>query len=199
MSEVISHQGSGADKGALTAGEQIRSLLIAGDAGDGDAGAEDAAGSSGAEVAARRAHLGEHMQRHVQQLAHLGRPDVSLDVEEHRAGRIRGVGGVHRSIGEFPQEPGVDRAGSHTGVMPDAALGEEPFQLGAGEVRVEDEPRDRADRRQVAGAREVIASVGGPTVLPDDGAMQRFAGGPIPDHHGLPLVGDADGDHVLAL
>ncbi|MNT58838.1 hypothetical protein D3C72_1963020 [compost metagenome] len=37
------------------------------------------------------------------------------------------------------------------------------------------------------------AVVGGAPVLPDDGRMDRRAGGGIPDQGGLALVGDADG------
>ena len=41
------------------------------------------------------------------------------------------------------------------------------------------------------------AGVGGAPVLPDDGVVDRLAGGAIPDDRGLALVGDADAGDVL--
>ena len=43
------------------------------------------------------------------------------------------------------------------------------------------------------------ADVGGAAVLPDDGAVHGLAGGAVPHHGGLALVGDADRGDVLRL
>ncbi len=44
---------------------------------------------------------------------------------------------------------------------------------------------------------ELRADVGGAAVLPDDGAVHGLAGGAVPHHGGLALVGDADRGDVL--
>src|SRR6185369_197442 len=41
------------------------------------------------------------------------------------------------------------------------------------------------------------AEVGGPAVLPDDGAVDGPAGGAVPDDDGLALVGDPDGGDLV--
>ena len=43
------------------------------------------------------------------------------------------------------------------------------------------------------------ADIGGAAVLPDDGAVHRLAGGAVPHHGGLALVGDADRGDILCL
>ena len=46
---------------------------------------------------------------------------------------------------------------------------------------------------------ELLAESGGAAVLPDDGVIDGFAGGAVPDDGCLALVGDADGGHVAGL
>ena len=70
--------------------------------------------------------------------------------------------------------------------------------LGGAEVRVQRQARARAHLGlKVPGLAQGLAEIGGgAAVLPDDGAGQRAAAGAFPQHHGLALVGDADGGHV---
>jgi hypothetical protein len=44
----------------------------------------------------------------------------------------------------------------------------------------------------MAGVFKSLADVGGAAILPDDGIVDRPAGAAVPDHHGFPLIGDAD-------
>ena len=69
---------------------------------------------------------------------------------------------------------------------------QQPFDLRAREVRVEDEARALAHQRLVAGLPQLVAARRGPPVLPDERAVQRLAGLGIPRAHRLALVGDAD-------
>ena len=48
----------------------------------------------------------------------------------------------------------------------------------------------------VPGLAQRVADGGGAAVLPDDGVVDRPAGGAVPQHGGLALVGDADGGNV---
>ncbi len=69
---------------------------------------------------------------------------------------------------------------------------EDPGDLGAGEIGIDDQPRFGRDRRLMPVGLEPCADVGGAAVLPDDGAMDRLAGGLVPHQRRLALVGDAD-------
>src|SRR5690606_39781973 len=69
---------------------------------------------------------------------------------------------------------------------------EDPRDLGAGEVRVDDEAGAFGEERLQAIGLHAVAGLGRAAVLPDDGAMDRAAGLAVPDERGLALVGDAD-------
>ncbi len=101
---------------------------------------------------------------------------------------------------ELPDEPAVDGAecelAARRARLRVGSRIEQPRQLGAGEIRIEHEPRAPRHFRFVAGGFQFLAQVGGATVLPDDRAADRFAGAAIPEHRGLALIGDADGDDV---
>ncbi len=127
---------------------------------------------------------------------------AGTDVEQQGAAGVGHVGGVHgpgrgRAAGQVPQDPGVDgpegqvRPGRHP------ARTEEPLQLGAREVGVEHQPGGRPHQIEVALLAQLVAAGRGAAVLPHDGPSHRLAGGAVPDHRGLALVGDADGGHRL--
>src|SRR5262249_61182089 len=65
---------------------------------------------------------------------------------------------------------------------------EHPADLRAGEVRVEDEPGLRAHAVLVTVGLHGFAEGRRPSVLPDDGAMDRLAGLAIPEDGRLTLV-----------
>ena len=74
---------------------------------------------------------------------------------------------------------------------------EQPGELGAREVRVEKQPGPGADHLFQTLLPEPVAHRGGAPVLPDDGTVQRCAGAAVPDHHGLALVGHAEGGNPV--
>src|SRR6185503_3053592 len=74
---------------------------------------------------------------------------------------------------------------------------QEPAELRAGEVRVDDQARVLADRRLVAVRLQALALRRRPPVLPHDGAVDGAPGAAVPEHDRLALVGDAERDDVL--
>ena len=109
-------------------------LLIAGHAGHGDGGVEDA-GCRFAEHAARGAHLRENAARNVQFAENVVAPLQGADVVHHRARGVGIVRRVHAPAGEVPQEPRVNGAEEQaSGLGGGARAGhvlENPAQLGA--------------------------------------------------------------------
>src|SRR5437660_563882 len=55
------------------------------------------------------------------------------------------------------------------------------------------------DQRAMAFTPKPLAEIGGASVLPDDGVVDRLPGLAIPDNRGLTLVGDANGSRVAGL
>jgi hypothetical protein len=71
---------------------------------------------------------------------------------------------------------------------------EKPFELGPGQVRVEHQARTLPKQRFLASFLELLAAIGGSSVLPDDSLVNRPAGVAIPQHRRLALVGDTDAE-----
>ena len=150
-----------------------------------------------AAIAEQSTTFGQHRCRHAEELQQIGVPIALLDVEQHGAARHW----WHRSHG--PCRRSAATAGSirwcRTASSPVSARAARP-------------PRDRGSRRswwrrnrdRAAGRSWLVTSsswprcrsssqtVGGAAILPDDGVVDRLAGGAVPHHDGLALVGDAD-------
>ena len=109
-------------------------------------------------------------------------PSPFMDVEEEGAARVGRVGQV--LAGQPVDEPGIHRAEHELaplGPGPEARhLVEEPHELGAGEIGIEDEARLLADRVGEAQGLELLADLGGAAALPDDGVVDRLAACPSP-------------------
>ena len=73
---------------------------------------------------------------------------------------------------------------------------QQPGELGAGEIRIEQQPGLPREFGFMARGLEARAKIRRAPVLPDDGAMHRAPGGAVPQQRGLALIGDADGDDV---
>ena len=175
-------------------------MLVPGHPADGQAGQRrvrpEGRRVDGAEAAARGPYLGEGPDRHPEELAQLLRPGALGDVQERGPRGVGHVGGENpavRAAGEVPEEPGVHRAEGEVGAVRHAALGEEPVHLGGAEVGVEDQAGAPAHQGEVARRHQVVADRGGPAVLPDDRPVVGAPGAPVPGHHRLALVGDAQG------
>ena len=145
--------------------------------------------------------LRQHRARHPQDFQQFLVPVPGVDVEQQRARGIGGVGGMHLASGQPPQQIAIDRAEQQFAARRALARAghviEDPGNLGAGEIGIDDQPGPGRDRRLVALGLQPGADIGGAAVLPDDGAVDGVAGGAVPHHGGFALVGDADRGNVL--
>ena len=176
-----------------------RRLLVAG----------DARRSARLPSAERRGHLavdfarGTHLRQHARAArraaAAARRPTRSrVDVEQHRARGVAGVGDVQRGRRSASRPASVSTVPNAS--SPASARARAPGTwssiqaiLRAGEVGVDD--AGRSARGPASRARRALSwsqSVGGAAVLPDDGVVDRLAGRAVPDDGRLALVGDAD-------
>ena len=105
------------------------------------------------------------------------------------------------AVGEIPYEPGINGAeGEFAGPGAGLRAGhmiQYPLQFCRGEIGIHHEAGLAADGRRQTARLEPVARRGGAAVLPDDGVADGFAGGAVPHHGGLALVGDADGGDVF--
>ena len=174
-------------------------LLVPGDARDRHRGAKQVRGRLAIDFA-RGPHLGQQLARHVQQAQQLLVPRAGMQVEQQGAGGVARIGEVERAAGQLPQQPGVNRAEGQFAAprpLPGARhVVQQPANLAAREIGVNDQARLARDQVAVAGALELVAEPGGAAVLPDDGVMDGLAGSAVPDDGGLALIGDADGRDV---
>jgi hypothetical protein len=179
-----------------------RRLLVAGNPGDRHRRAEQRR-RGGAERRAAVAYLRQNRPRNAQEPQELVVPVLAMDVVEHGARGVGHVGRVHRAAGQTPEQERIDRAERQLaafGGLPRACdLVEQPGELGRGEVRVDHQSGARAHQRIVAGRAERAAALGGAPVLPYDRAVHRLPARPLPQHHGLALVGDAERGDVGGL
>ena len=75
---------------------------------------------------------------------------------------------------------------------------DEPCHLRGAEVGIEDESGRRSDLIEQPVGPQLLAALGGPLVLPDEGWCEDAAVRAIEGHDGLALVGDPDGRHRCA-
>ena len=119
-----------------------------------------------------------------------------MNVEQQRARRIGRIGGVNATAGQPPQQITIDRAEREFTAFGPCARArdmiEQPCDLGAGKIRIDDQAGALRHQRLVAVGFEFGAEFGGAAILPDDGAVDGAAGGAVPHHGGLALIGDAD-------
>ena len=118
-----------------------------------------------------------------------------MQIHQHRARGIGDVGEVW-TAGEFPENPAVHGAEAQLaglGPVPRARdLVEDPAQLRPGEIGAQRQsgPVGVAGGAGLPG--QSFTQIRGAGVLPDDRVGDGRAGGAIPDHRGLALIGDAD-------
>ena len=127
-------------------------------------------------------------------------PFERLDVEHQRARCVGVVRLVHFAARKFPKEPSVDRAegklalfGLFTRTL---HMVENPLDLRAREVGVDDEARLLLELLDEPLALQILAYIRCLARLPDDGVVDRPSRRPVPDDRRLALVCDADGGDV---
>ena len=166
-------------------------------------GAPSRACGRGAEQGTTVLHLGQDPARDVEQAQQVGVPVLAVDVVQHGARGVARVGGVHFAPGQPPQQKRIDRAECQLAAFRRLArardLVQQPGELGGREVGVDQEAGALPHQGVVTCGAELAAALGGPPVLPDDRAVHRLAGRPLPQHHGLTLVGDAECGDPLRL
>jgi len=185
--------------GAVAGLPEQRRLLIAGDAADDQRLAQDRLGQH-AEGVRRWVDVRQDGARHAQQAQQLRVPIARVDVEQHRARRIRRICDVRAVAGELPDEPGIDRAECELAALGAGArprnLVEQPGDLGAAEIRINHQPGLLFYEFLNPFFFQLRTNLRGAPVLPDDGVVDRLAGLPVPDDGGLALVGDAHAHQV---
>ena len=107
------------------------------------------------------------------------------------------------SAGQVPDEPGVHCPGTQLAPLrplPGAGdVVQDPFDLGTGEIGVDQQARFLRHRFVQPIRLQPIADGGGPAALPHDGVAHRASGGTLPQDGGLPLVGDTQGRDLLGV
>ena len=175
-------------------------LLIAGDAGDRDAGRQRPGGGA-AEVAGRWQHAGQDGGGDGEGGEQILVPGQTVDIEAHGARGVGGVGGVDGALGQAEEEVGVDGAEADlAGLGPGPQAGhvfEQPDDLGRGEVGVDDQTGPLGDQLSEPRLAVAAADVRGAAALPDNGIVHGRAALPVPEHRGFALVRDPD-RHDLA-
>ena len=174
-------------------------LLVAGSAGNGNGGTEKQ--GIGYAVAAGRGHgLGQHGSGDVHEGKDLFIPGKGVDVKEHGPGGVGVVRHMDLTAGELPDQPGFHCAEEQLAVVrlfPGAGnVFQNPADLGAGEVGIDDQTGLAADGVHQSPGGEFVAVGGSPAALPDDGIVHRAAGELVPHDGGFSLIGDADGGDV---
>ena len=174
-------------------------LLISRHPGDGDRGPQPLR-LCRPDHRRRGAQPGQDLAGDAEEIEQVIRPFEASQVEQHGARGVAVVGDVVAAAGESPDQEAVDRAGPESArrqqLRCSRPVGEEPFDLGGAEVRVETQARPGFDGRSESRSLQLGAAIRRPAALPHDGVPQGGAGLCVPQEYGLPLVGDADGGQI---
>ena len=177
-----------------------RRVLVARHGGDGDLPAQYRL-IQHADHAGGIHHPRQHLRRYVHGAQQHLVPLLGVDVVEHGAPGVGGVGDVHVVGGQVPRKEAVHRAEAQLALLrplPRAGDGvQHPLQLRAREVGVRHQAGAVPEHVAQAVLFQPLHQRRGAAALPHDGVAQRLAGGPVPQERSLALVGDADGRDVL--
>src|SRR5690606_5855784 len=178
-------------------------LLVAEDARDRGL-AQQAVGLGVAVRLGGGADVGQHRAGNAERFAQFVIPVEGCEIHEQGAGGVRDVGRVHAAVHAAREVPEHPRVGCAEGEF--APLGtlagaldvvEDPGDLGGGEVGRERQPGLLGEAPDAALRGERIHGILRAGVLPDDRAVDRLTRRAIPHDHGLALVGDTDGGHLV--
>ncbi len=122
-----------------------------------------------------------------------------MNVEQVRARGIGDIRDVHRPLGKLPHQPGIHRSEpqlSRLRPLPGSLhVPEDPLHLAGTEIRIQAQTGPCRHPLLEAVPLQFRAALRRAPVLPDDRVVDRLAGFRVPDHRGLPLVGDSDSRH----
>ena len=146
-------------------------------------------------------HLGQHLRGDVHGAQKHLVPAMLVDVVEHGAGGVGGVGHVRMPGAETIGQKAVHRAKAQFALFGAGARirhrVQQPLQFGAGKVGVGDQPRAVAHDVAQPIALESLDERRGAAALPDDGVVEGLLRLALPQKRGLALAGDAHGRDVL--
>ena len=147
------------------------------------------------------AHLGHHRGGDAKEGEELLVPAALVDVVEHRATGVGGVGRVHQAAREHPDKPRVHRAKEQLARLRALARAgdvlQNPGDLAGREVRVGQKAGLGAHHlAHLLSPADPLDHICRAPALPHDGVAHGRARRRIPDDGGLALVVDADGGHV---
>ena len=204
LARVHQHEAAGAERIFCLAGGKAglaeeRRLLVACRARDFDAVAK-VHGVSPLIKAAGGHGVRQHTFGDIKLFQNLIVPLQGVDVEHHGAAGVGIIRDMDLATGQLPNEPGLHGAKqqlARLGLFPRAGhVVQNPFQLGGGEIGVNDKAGLLAEFLRQAFGLELVAVGAGAAALPDDGVVNGLAGVTVPHDGGLALVGDADGRNV---
>ena len=105
------------------------------------------------------------------------------------------------ALGQLPDEPtidGAERQLASLGLGPVAGhVVEDPVDLGAGKIRIDDQPGAIANKGFMTLGPQLVAQRRGPAILPNDGVAYRLPGFAIPNDGRFALIGDAKRRDIL--
>ena len=177
-----------------------RRLLVAGHAENADGRAEQFRRGF-AELAGAIAHLRQQALRHAEQAAQARRPTARCRYRTAACARHwwrRSRAPCRRSAATAGSSRWCRRR-----ARPASADARAPSTLSSSQAILLAEKYGSSSSPVLAAIvgswparRKRIAEIRGAAVLPDDGVVDRLAGGAVPEHRGLALIGDADAGDV---
>ena len=174
-----------------------RAVRVADQPGNRDAGRQRALRARRvADDAGRRLHGRQRLTGDSEQRQQLVIPIQRVQVEEQRARGVGHVAGVDAPAGQLEEQPAIDRAQTEftcRGALPCAwRVVQQPAHLAGREHGVECQPGAAMNVFGDAWLLERLDQGVAALALPDDARRQRLARRPLPQHHRLALVGDAE-------
>lgn len=123
-------------------------------------------------------------------------PGLAPNIEEHGSAGIGRVGRMNSASSQSPEQKAIDGSKGQLAALGPAARArdvvENPRNLGRGKIRIENQSGMRPNQLFCAGGLQPIAFVCRSPILPYDGAVNGFAGCPVPDNGRFALVGNPD-------
>ena len=147
-------------------------------------------------------HLGQHGPGDVQHGEQFVVPALGMDIEQHGAPGVGGVGHMGTAFHQIPAQEAVHRAEAQFAPLRplvQVQRVQQIGQLGAAEVGVGHQTGLLADHVGLALPHQPFHIGGGAAALPHDGVVDAAARVLFPQKGGFPLIGDPDGGDVLHL
>jgi len=137
-----------------------------------------------------------HCEWNIQHTQKLLIPGPAMDIEEHGAAGIGGVGNMRRTTRQAIDQPAIDGAETNLAIgCPGGQIGvvaQGPRYLGRREIGIDDKPCCLTDIGLKTIIPEFLANGFGTPVLPDNCRAAGVASFPVPKDDRFTLIGDPD-------